>query len=59
MGITKQDTRDSAAEVRPDRLWAVIIVVGLVVMMAVNVAFIYIAVTGADAVDPAYVEGER
>jgi hypothetical protein len=45
--------------VRPDRLWAVIIVVGLVVMMAVNVAFIYIAVTGADAVDPAYVEGER
>ena len=39
--------------------WPIAIVVGLVIMIAVNVCFIYIAVSGADEVDPSYVEGER
>jgi hypothetical protein len=42
-----------------DQLWPVIIVVGLAIVMAVNAAFIYIAVTGADEVVPSYDAGQR
>jgi hypothetical protein len=40
-------------------LWPFIIAVALVVVMAVNAAFIYLAVTGADEVVPSYVAGQR
>ena len=43
----------------PDLLWPVLIAGGLVVVVLVNVLFIYIAVSGADAVAPSYVLGER
>jgi hypothetical protein len=45
--------------VKNDRLWPIILTTLLVVVVAVNAAFIYIAVTGADDVDPSYVQGER
>ena len=54
-----EGTRKGTIEVRKDWLWPVIITVALVLVIAVNAAFIYIAVKGADAVDPAYVQGER
>jgi hypothetical protein len=44
---------------KKDLLWPVIITVLLGVVIAVNAAFIFIAVKGADDVDPAYVQGER
>jgi len=46
-------------EVKKDHLWPILITILLVVVIAVNAAFIYIAVAGADDVDPAYVQGER
>jgi len=42
-----------------DHLWPWIIAVALAVVLAVNGAFIYIAVTGADPVAPSYNTGER
>ncbi|MDQ8155446.1 MAG: hypothetical protein P3B98_12370 [Gemmatimonadota bacterium] len=38
--------------------WIIGISVGLALVVAVNIAFIVVAVTGADAVDPTY-ETER
>jgi hypothetical protein len=43
----------------PDQLWPALIVIGLVIVMAVNAMFIYIAVSGADEVVPSYDAGER
>ncbi len=42
-----------------ESVWPAIIIIALAVVMAVNAAFIYIAVAGADEVAPSYVEGER
>jgi hypothetical protein len=42
-----------------DHLWPWIIGIALAVVLAVNAAFIYIAVTGADSVVPSYNTGER
>jgi len=42
-----------------DRLWPRLIVAGMVVVVLVNFAFIWIAVSGADQVVPSYVEEER
>lgn len=42
-----------------DRLWPIAITVGLLVVIFVNVAFIYIAVSGADEVVPSYATEER
>ncbi|HSM06124.1 MAG TPA: hypothetical protein VK858_16010 [Longimicrobiales bacterium] len=39
--------------------WPLAIVVGLLVVVGVNLTFIYIAVSGADEVVPSYVEEER
>ena len=47
------------AEPKRDMLWPLILTVALVVVVVVNALFIYVAVKGADDVDPAYVEGER
>ncbi|HSG09338.1 MAG TPA: hypothetical protein VLA36_13335 [Longimicrobiales bacterium] len=44
---------------RKDNLWAWIIGIALAVVLVVNAAFIYIAVSGADAVAPSYNNGER
>ncbi|HKK93648.1 MAG TPA: hypothetical protein VJ925_09445 [Longimicrobiales bacterium] len=44
---------------RPDRLWPTLIVAGMVVVVMVNAAFIWIAVDGADEVVPSYMEEER
>jgi hypothetical protein len=46
-------------QIRDDMVWPVIIVVALVLVVVVNAVFIYIAVTGADAVAPSYVAGQR
>jgi hypothetical protein len=42
-----------------DHLWPWIIGIALAVVMAVNAAFIYIAVSGADSVTPSYNTEER
>jgi len=42
-----------------DHLWAWIIGIALAVVLAVNAAFIYIAVSGADAVAPSYNSEQR
>jgi hypothetical protein len=47
------------ATAEKDRLWAWIIGIALAVVLAVNAAFIYIAVTGADPVAPSYNSGQR
>lgn len=39
--------------------WPLAIIVGLMVVVGVNLTFIYIAVSGADEVVPSYVEEER
>lgn len=44
---------------RPDRTWPIAITVGLLLVIFVNVAFIYIAVSGADEVVPSYATEER
>lgn len=41
------------------RVWPVAVALSLFVVVCVNLAFIYIAVSGADEVVPSYVEGER
>lgn len=45
--------------VSKDHLWPMIIIIGLTLVIAVNAAFIYIAVRGADQVVPSYNAGER
>jgi hypothetical protein len=42
-----------------DHLWPWIIGIALAVVLAVNAAFIYIAVSGADSVAPSYNARER
>ena len=59
MATTEPGGQDRGDGQKPDRLWAVIVIVALSVVVVVNATFIYIAVSGADDVDPAYVEGER
>ena len=39
--------------------WVVAIVVGLVLAALANAAFVYLAVSGADPVDPSYVTEPR
>jgi hypothetical protein len=41
------------------RVWPVAVALSLLVVVCVNLAFVYIAVTGADEVVPSYVEEER
>jgi hypothetical protein len=42
-----------------DRLWPILITVGLAIVILVNAVFIYIAVSGADDVVPSYLTEER
>ena len=42
-----------------DRLWPILITVGLLFVILVNALFIYIAVSGADDVVPSYHTEER
>ena len=51
----KEDTPPA----RRDRLWPTLIVVGLLLVVAVNFTYIWIAVNGADEVVPSYMEEER
>jgi len=44
---------------RDSRLWPMIIIVGMVLVILVNVIFIYIAVSGADDIVPSYQTEER
>lgn len=53
------DGQKGQVTLRRDNLWAWIIGVALAVVLAVNAVFIYIAVSGADAVAPSYNSGER
>lgn len=57
--MVDQDPGKKDVEVKRDLLWPILITVALVIVVVVNAFFIYIAVSGADDVDPAYVEGER
>ena len=59
MEMAEQDPGKKDVEVKRDLLWPVLITVALIVVVIVNAFFIYIAVSGADDVDPAYVEGQR
>jgi len=49
----------AAITVSADHLWPWIIGIALAVVLAVNAAFIYIAVSGADAVAPSYNTEQR
>lgn len=42
-----------------DMLWPAAVVLFLATVVVVNLAFIYVAVSGADEVAPSYVTGER
>lgn len=42
-----------------DRVWPVAIALGLFLVVLVNAAFIYIAVSGADEIVPSYATEER
>jgi hypothetical protein len=46
-------------ELRAEWIWPLAIVIALLIVMAVNAAYIWIAVTGADDVVPSYVTEER
>lgn len=46
-------------EIRPEWVWPLAIIVALLITAAVNAAFIYVAVTGADDVVPSYYTEER
>ena len=60
MEMAEHGTVQDSEGAENDRLWPIILTVLLVVVVAVNAAFIYIAVTGADDVVPAVeVEFER
>lgn len=54
-----ETVEQETTEVKRDRLWPILLTLGLGTVIAVNALFIYIAVTGADDVDPAYVQGDR
>lgn len=41
------------------RLWPTLIILGLVLVILVNLSFIYVAVTGADEIVPSYQTEER
>ena len=45
--------------VSSDSLWPTMIIVGLLLVVIVNIAFVTIAVSGQDDVVPSYVEGDR
>lgn len=54
------DWNESAPEAAlGSRVWPVAVALSLLVVVCVNLAFIYIAVTGADEVVPSYAEEER
>ena len=46
-------------DTKPDRLWPKLIAGGLLVVVIVNIGFIYVAVTGMDEVVDSYVTAER
>lgn len=54
-----QDAPDPTPPPRTDRLWPALIIAGMLVVIAVNAAFIWIAVDGADEVVPSYMEEAR
>lgn len=57
--MVKSDTEGRRLLLSDDAVWPAIIIIAMAVVMAVNAAFIYIAVSGADDVAPSYVDGER
>jgi len=61
-----QTTRDPDAgprprtvEIRAEWVWPVAIIVALLIVVAVNMAYIWVAVSGADDVVPSYVTEDR
>jgi hypothetical protein len=50
----RTDPVDGGAPAPGSRVWPVGIAIGLILMILVNLAFIYIAVTGSDGVVPSY-----
>jgi len=50
---------DESGDSTKDRLWPILITVGLAIVILVNAVFIYIAVSGADDVVPSYLTEER
>jgi hypothetical protein len=50
----RTDPAEGGAPVPGSRIWPVGITIGLVLMILVNLVFIYIAVTGSDGVVPSY-----
>jgi len=46
-------------EIRADWIWPVAIIVALLIVVAVNAAYIWVAVSGADDVVPSYVTEDR
>ncbi len=45
--------------IRADWIWPVAIIVALLIVVAVNAAYIWVAVSGADDVVPSYVTEDR
>ena len=53
------ESREAGSLFATGRIWPVAVGLSLLVVVCVNLAFVYIAVTGADEVVPSYVEEER
>ena len=56
---TTESTTGGRVTLSRDMIWPLAIIIGLALVVVVNAAFIYIAVSGADEVAPSYVAGER
>jgi len=57
--VTLRPIRLSPIRLSRDQVWPAIIIIGLTIMVLVNAAFIWIAVSGADEVVPSYNAGQR
>jgi hypothetical protein len=51
--------RRRPVEIRAEWIWPVAIIIALLIVVAVNAAYIWIAVSGADDVVPSYVTEDR
>ena len=51
--------RPRSVVIRPEWIWPAAIIIALLIVVAVNAAYIWIAVSGADDVVPSYVTEDR
>lgn len=57
--VREQSDPNHVVTIPADSRWPFAIIVGLLIVVAVNITFIYVAVSGADAVVPSYEQSDR